>query len=55
MCVLHEAPWSSRYSGSITMQKVAIKHEFEAGLAMLRLENSVNPAVNGYVFRIREP
>ena len=24
------------------------------GLTMRRLENSVNPAVNGYLFRIRE-
>ena len=24
------------------------------GIAMQRLENSVNPAVNGYLFRIRE-
>ena len=27
-----EAPWSSRLSGSVMVQKVTVKREFEAGL-----------------------
>ena len=38
------------------VKKVAIKHEFEAGLCHGTTEKNlyVNPAVNGYLFQIRE-
>ena len=39
------------------VQNVAVKHEFEAGLYHETTETlslSVSPAVNGYLFRIRE-
>ena len=31
-CECREAPWSSGRSGSVMVQKVAVKREFEAGL-----------------------
>ena len=37
------------------VQKVAVKRKFEAGLSHAATGKlSVNPAVNGYLFRIRE-
>ena len=50
------APWSSGYSGLVMVQKVAVKHEFEAGFCHVttRKTLSVNQAVNGYLFRIRK-
>ena len=37
------------------VQKVAVKWKFEAGLRHVTIGKlSVNPAVNGYLFRIRE-
>ena len=36
------------------VQKVAVSREFEARLRHAATENSVNPAENGYLFRIRE-
>ena len=50
-----EAPWSSGYSSSIIAQKVAVSRELEARLHHAATGKlSVNPAVNGYLFRVRE-
>ena len=32
MCTIREAPWLSDWSGSVMVQKVAAKREFEARL-----------------------
>ena len=36
------------------VQKVAVKRKFKTGLHNVATGNSVNPAVNGYLFQIRE-
>ena len=46
-----EGPWLSGYSSSVMVQIVAVKLEFEARLCHAM---TGNPAVNGYLFRIRE-
>ena len=56
MIYVREAPWSSGWSSSAIAQKVAVSREFEARLRHAATGKllSVNPAVNGYLFRIRE-
>ena len=55
-CYYKEALWSSGQSSSAIVQKVAISHEFRGSALPCGdwKTLSVNPAVNGYLFRIRE-
>ena len=45
-----EAPWSSGLSGSVMVQEIVGKRGWASPCDNL----TVNPAVNGYFFRIRE-
>ena len=51
-----EASWSSVESGSITVQKVAVRSRVRGFISPCDdwKTLSVNAAVNGYLFRIRE-
>ena len=44
--------WLERLDYGAESRRKAVNSRL--GFAMRRLENSVNPAVNGYLFRIRE-
>ena len=55
-----EAPWSNGLKGAVVKWLERLdygaqsRREFEAGLRHATTGNSVYPAVNGYLFRIRE-
>ena len=46
-------PWPSGKSGFVIAQKVAVRCELEAGFRHATT-GKLNPAINGYLFRIRE-
>ena len=50
-----ERPRGQVVRAAVMVQKVAVKRKFQAGLCHATTGKlSINPAVNGYLFRIRE-